>query len=127
MCQQCESDSKVSDVREHQIQYKIIGQQLMGIFFGYPSCCIMAFAERSKRIQEALDSKDLQQINEATKVLPIQEGFHEGFIPCVSCASTVRPGEEGKLILATRVCSTPYPIDTHALKEFDDFMKGALE
>lgn len=101
--------------------------QLMGVFFGYPVCCIQAFIQRAEKIHNAIKTGDMQQIIEASKVTPIQEGYNSGFIPCVSCAALIKPGEEGKLIQKTRVCSTPYPYDHTSDIEFDKFMEGALK
>ena len=131
MCQHCyeeglyEADAKSAET--NRLHAKLIGMQLMGVFFGYPVCCIQAFIKRAEGIQLAIATKDMKKVDEAAQVLPEQEGFHHGFIPCPECAKTVKPGEEGKLIQKTRVCSTPYPHDHTSDVEFDKFMEGALK
>lgn len=129
MCEKCaelglyDLDRKSQELQK--LNARIMGMQLMGVFFGYPTCCIQWFAERATRIHTAMiEGRDFQKEAELPEN---QNNYTCGFIPCPECAKKVTPGTEGTLILSTRVCSTKYPFDHTSDKEFDKFMEGALK
>jgi hypothetical protein len=82
---------------------KILPQYIMnlGVYFGYPPCCIHWF------IMNRSDSENL------TPLTKQQEAVHgnEGFIPCPECASKVTAKTISTLI-QNRKCKIPYPGNT---------------
>lgn len=114
MCKLCEASKPELSVR-------LLNMNLMGKFFGYPDCCIQEFLERARRVFEAIP-KGFLAIEEASKVNDIQKNYNFGFIPCIQCASKIRPGEE-KTLIKNRVCKSKYPGDDYTDEEFDEFVK----
>lgn len=90
----------------------------MGMFFGYPSCCIEATVQRC-------NGSDFSITRE-------QESVHQGtgFVPCQSCAQDIIAGKttlEG--LIQNRVSSLPFPDDEQARtqKEVNNFVDGLLK
>jgi hypothetical protein len=78
----------------------------MGIFFGYPECCIKWFSE--ERTEKALQKNF--KISDFVPLTKQQEAVHNfhGFIPCPVCAEKVTSDTIGTLI-QNRKCQIPYP------------------
>lgn len=69
------------------------GFKLLGLFLGYPECCIAEFEERFR-------TGDFQRG---------PRKFHgTGFVPCAACNE--KPAEELEAIIAeNRICKYPFP------------------
>jgi len=72
--------------------------RVMGLYFGYPKCCIEWFVDRHEK---ATSRHDL-------KLPESQTGYNNGFLPCPECAKKVVPGTEHELI-KNRYCSHLFP------------------
>lgn len=77
--------------------------QLLGVFFGYPNCCIQATLVR-------YESGDY-------RISADQEKVHNGhgFVPCPHCTRQILEGKttlEG--LIKNRVSSLPFPYDEQA-------------
>lgn len=82
----------------------------MGIYYGYPMCCIGAFIDRM------MDFKD----NGYSKTAPRK--FHgTGYIPCAVC-NNKSEDELLATIARNRRCRKPFP---HASDRIPKFKKGA--
>lgn len=78
--------------------------QILGQYFGYPQCCIDAFA---KQMSERKGWKDREP-----EVLKVIGPYNHGFVPCVDCARKILQGQATfESLIANRECSTPFPID----------------
>ena len=84
------------------------GYKIVGLYFGYPKCCISWFVERMKRIDAC------ENLNKT--LAKSQKGFHDGFSPCPSCAEKVKPGKE-HLLIENRYCEKSF---TNRCLEFPD-------
>lgn len=115
MCQQCKE--------QEEIDNRFTGFKIMGKFFGYPDCCIEFFVKRAKSIMLA---QNQAEFDKACNLDPSQDGYTQGFIPCVECAKKYPSGQEFQLI-KNRICSVSYP---HGFeypefeKEFDTFIQS---
>lgn len=112
MCQQCAEDES--------IQNQLTNVRLMGVFFGYPQCCVDWFVERTKAIRMTIAHGG--DPYEAAKLPENQNGYTHGFIPCPECAKTVQPGTEHNLI-EHRFCNAVYPADDYKEEELKDFVE----
>lgn len=66
----------------------------MGIYYGYPKCCIENFCERGYTL-----TKNQELVHKNT-----------GFTPCPKCSEKILSGEttlEG--LLVNRICKEPFP------------------
>lgn len=78
----------------------------MGIFYGYPTCCINDFASRKDASTITKEQEEVQQ--------------NEGFIPCHKCAKKVlNSGLTIESLITDRFCKTEYPKDiVYALEDY---------
>lgn len=76
-----------ADIELHQI--------FMGVYFGYPDCCIEWFVTRK-----------------GSYLTPKQHRAHlfRGFIPCPGCAEKIDYNTINSLI-TDRICHSPFPVD----------------
>lgn len=71
----------------------------LGIYFGYPQCCVNWFCDRNEgKVNFELD-KNQEILNE-----------YKGFLPCPCCAEKlVKQNKTVKFLIKNRICKTPYP------------------
>lgn len=65
----------------------------LGIYFGYPACCIEDFC---KDTTITTKQKDLCK---------------DGFIPCPDCCEKITSRVQLKDLITNRICKTPFPIN----------------
>lgn len=80
---------------------KSMDMRTLGVYFGYPSCCIQYFLNR----------KDLEDESHEQQLLYDKGITCQGFLPCVACARKILC-EDIKIddLIINRKCETPYPI-----------------
>jgi hypothetical protein len=66
----------------------------MGLYFGYPDCCIKDFCERGYKT-----TKEQQAVHN-----------NYGFVPCPKCSQKILNGKETlESLIKNRICKTPFP------------------
>ena len=123
MCNNCMEKEKDISLDE-----KSLGRKLMGMFYGYPDCCINWFIKRARTIDKVVkNSLSKEEIIKASELPNNQKDFKFGFIPCPDCAKITKPGEEG-LLIKDRICPDLFPVIANKLynEEFNNFIKSLI-
>lgn len=69
----------------------------LGVYFGYPQCCITSFSVTMGIVYNKLGK---------------QAGNETGFVPCPICAKRVLSGAiKLENLITNRECNTPFPHD----------------